>query len=127
MARATVPKRKYQSVWERLKTAVDKRCIVEVHKLIVDRVCKAVVKEKDIDTAFKLANKDDPVQLRIKRLPSAKEKHFMVEFKLRQRFGISAIKKESEIELWKRNANRILDYMTVYGAAKDTVMLGGLY
>lgn len=92
--------RKYQSVWEQLKTAVDKRCTVEVHELIVDRVCKAVVKEKDIDTAFKLANKDDPVQLRMWRSRvAAKPKHFRVEFRLKQRFGLSQIKKESEIEL----------------------------
>ena len=44
--------RKYQPVWEKVKA--DGRCDIAVHRVYHKRVKKAVIKEKDMDLAYKL-------------------------------------------------------------------------
>jgi hypothetical protein len=57
-------------------------------------VVKAVIKEKNEDTAFKIANEISPLKLTIKRIALADKRHVRLEFKLKQRYGLVAIKKE---------------------------------
>ena len=91
--------RKYQAIWERLKRS--QACAVGVHKAIVARVIKAVIKEKYNDTAFRLANANSAelIRLRIKKIKLGDGKHTRVEFRLTQRFGLEDIKTIEEIEL----------------------------
>lgn len=88
--------RKYQQIWLKLKNSNNNVCTVEVHRLIVARVCKAVIKEKDMDVAFKMANEHNPVRLAIKRVPLADKKHVRIEFQLKSR-GLDNIRKEPEL------------------------------
>lgn len=88
--------RKYQPVWNRLKESVNNTCFVQVHKLIVARVVKAVIKEKDKDLVFKMANDKNPCRLAIKRIPLSDGKHIRVEFTLKS-MGLDDIKKEPEL------------------------------
>lgn len=89
--------RKYQPLWNRLKESVTHVCTVEVHRLIVARVVKAVIKEKDMDSIFKMANEKNPVRLAIKRIPLADRKHVRIEFSLVARYGLDEIRKEPEL------------------------------
>lgn len=87
--------RKYQAIWQRLKNSSTLACTVEVHRLIVARVVKAVIKEKDMDVAFKLANEKSPLRLTVERIPLADKRHVRIEFKLKQRYGgLADVKKE---------------------------------
>jgi hypothetical protein len=76
--------RKYQALWDRIKNSESHTCTVEVHRLIVARVVKAVIKEKDVDTVFKMANEKNPAQLAIKRIPLADKKHIRIEFRAQE-------------------------------------------
>lgn len=89
-------KRKYQPLWERLKESPDYTLFVQVHRLIVARVVKAVIKEKDLDLAFKLANKHNPVRLAVETKELADKKHVRIEFRLKSR-GLDDIRKEPEL------------------------------
>lgn len=84
--------RKYQGIWERLKER--NSCTVEVHRLIVARVVKAVIKEKNNDVAFKMANPLDKLYLSIRRIKLADGRNYRIEFKLKQRYGLDDVKKE---------------------------------
>lgn len=89
--------RKYQKIWERLK---DKRtCFVEVHKLISSRVVKAVIKEKDNDAAFKLANSLDKPVIAIKRILLVDRKTVRLEFTLKQRYGLVPLQSPEKVQL----------------------------
>jgi len=88
--------RKYQPVWVRLKESKNHICVVEVHRLIVARVVKAVIKEKDMDLAFKMANEHNPVRLAVRRIPLAGGKQVRIEFELKSR-GLDEIRKEPEL------------------------------
>lgn len=78
-------KRKYQPIWEKIKQ--ERVCHVSVHPLLFARLVKAVVKEKDKDLAFKVANDLDDCYLEILR---DVEKQ-IITFKLKQRVGIADI------------------------------------
>lgn len=91
--------RKYQPLWDKLKNSKDHKCIVEVHRLITSRVVKAVIKEKDQDLAFKMANEKNPVRLVKKIIPLADGKHVRIEFQLKATYGLDVIRKPEEIEL----------------------------
>lgn len=52
-------KRKYEPIWERVKTSEKHSCTVEVEPFLVARVKKAVIKEKSRDFGFKLLNDHD--------------------------------------------------------------------
>jgi hypothetical protein len=71
--------RMYQPIWERLKQK--DRVVLVVEPFMVKRVKKAVIREKDSDTAFKLANKhlQDRFILRFEYLPE--QKHLIVVLK----------------------------------------------
>lgn len=92
-----MPLRKYEPVWMDLKKK--KSCIVQVHRLIAPRVVKAVIKEKNMDVAFKMANDKDRLSLKIRRIELADKKHIRIEFRLVQRFGLVEIRQAEEIEL----------------------------
>ena len=77
--------RKYFPVWKQLKQK--KVCTVSAHPLLFKRIVKGVVKEKDRDSAFKVANDLDSLYLVIQR---DIEKH-TITFKLKQRIGIADI------------------------------------
>jgi len=87
--------RKYQQIWEKLKDRYI--CNVEVHKLIAARVVKAVIKEKNNDVAFKLANSHDKLYLAIQRLRLADGKHIRIEFRLKKRYGLEDVQKEIDL------------------------------
>ena len=77
-----VRKRKYQTVWEKIK--LNGHITLEVAPIFVARVKKAVIKEKDMDLGFKLMNEHD-----IFRLNSFYDKTKMqLKFVLKQRAGI---------------------------------------
>jgi hypothetical protein len=84
--------RRYEPIWERIKS--QHFCAIEVHKLIVSRTVKAVIKEKDRDVAFKMANDKDKLFLAIKRIELADKKHIRIEFRLKQRYGLLPITQE---------------------------------
>lgn len=84
--------RKYEGIWHKLKH--EYKCTLQVHKLIVARVVKAVIKEKDKDLAFKMANDKDKLYLAIKRIELADKKHVRIEFRLKQRYGLVPITEE---------------------------------
>ena len=91
--------RKYQPLWIRLKNSSKGfKCTVEVHRLIVARVVKAVIKEKHMDLSFKLANEANPVRLVVKRIPLADKKHVRIEFSLQPTYGLADIKSEVSME-----------------------------
>lgn len=89
--------RKYQELWDKIKSSESHTCTVEVHRLIVARVTKAVIKEKNQDTAFKMANEKNPVDLKIKRIKLADNKHFRIEFRLKPRYGLDDIRQEPDL------------------------------
>lgn len=78
--------RKYEAIWSRLKQ--HKIVVLEVNPKFFSRVKKAVIKEKDKDTGFKILNEDDPVRLCISWDLEAKK---MV-CRLVQRLGLEEIK-----------------------------------
>jgi hypothetical protein len=84
--------RKYETIWRELK--IKQKCTVQVHKLIVSRVIKGVIKEKDLDVSYKMANDKDKLYLAIKRIPLADNKHVRIEFRLKQRYGLVTITEE---------------------------------
>lgn len=90
--------RKYQQIWQRLKSSKDLTCTVQVHRLIVARVVKAVIKEKDMDAAFKIANEKSPLRLAVERISLADGKHVRIEFKLKQRYGLVDVARELTVE-----------------------------
>lgn len=90
--------RKYQPLWIKLKDSQIHKCTVQVHRLIVARVVKAVIKEKDMDLGFKLANESNPVRLAVKRIPLADKKHVRIEFELKPRYGLADIRNEVTLE-----------------------------
>jgi len=63
---------------------------------VAARVVKAVIKEKDQDTVFKMANESNPVRLAIKRIALADDKHIRLEFSLVSR-GLDDIRTEPEL------------------------------
>ena len=77
--------RKYQPIWNEIKQK--KKCSVSAHPLLFKRIIKAVVKEKDRDLAFKIANDLDSLYLDITR---DEEKH-LITFRLKQRIGIADV------------------------------------
>lgn len=90
--------RKYQPLWDRLKSSTGHKCTVEVHRMIVAKVCKAVIKEKHQDLGFKLANEKNPVRLAVKVIPLADKRHVRIEFVLKATHGLADIKSELELE-----------------------------
>lgn len=74
--------RQYYGPWLLLKKNGSLR--LKVHPALVARVKKAIIKEKDIDLAFKLINDYDPCRL-ITRYNKEKQELFM---ELRQQVGI---------------------------------------
>lgn len=91
----TVP-RKYQPLWDKLKVSDSHSCTVQVHKLITSTVVKAVIKEKNQDVAFKMANERNPVRLVVKTSLLSDKKHNRIEFKLVS-LGLDDIKLEPEL------------------------------
>ena len=89
--------RKYQKIWELIKD--NKRCCVEVHRLIAARVIKAVIKEKDGDVGYKLANPLDKPYLTIDRIQLANKSLVRLEFSLKQRYGIVPLQKPEAVQL----------------------------
>lgn len=73
--------RKYQPIWNRLRD--DKKVAVKVLPTATRRVVKAVIKEKDMDTVFKLENSNDRWWLNYKYTPST----MIMQFWLTQTFG----------------------------------------
>lgn len=90
--------RKYKPLWDKLRSSATHKCTVEVHRLIVARVVKAVIKEKDQDLGFKIANEKNPVRLAVRRLMLADKKHVRVEFELKPRYGLADIRTELALE-----------------------------
>ncbi len=88
-------KRKYQEIWEQLKQ--HSKCSVQVHRAVVARIVKAVIKEKFNDEAFRLANPHDNFRLGKKITILADKKHARIDFILKGTFGLTDLK--SEIDL----------------------------
>jgi len=65
---------------------------VQVNRLIAARVIKAVVKEKYMDTIYRMINPIDTPRLDIKQIPLSDKVHVRIEFRLRQRYGLVDIK-----------------------------------
>lgn len=85
--KATPPKqRKYQSVWERLKSK--QKVTLEVMPAMVARVKKAIIKEKHKDVGFKVMNDHDNFFL---DFSYAKETQRLV-VKLKQTLGLEGVK-----------------------------------
>jgi hypothetical protein len=89
--------RKYQKIWELIKD--NKHCYVEVHSLIASRVVKAVIKEKDGDVGFKLANPLDKPYLAIERITLARKELVRLEFRLKQRYGLVPLQRPEVVQL----------------------------
>lgn len=87
--------RKYEPIWNNIKK--DGSCNVQVHKLISGRTVKAVIKEKNQDLAFKMANDRDKLFLSIRRIKLADNKHIRIEFKLKQTYGLVDVKQEIDL------------------------------
>lgn len=83
-------KRKYSVIWERIK--VKGNCTVEVHPVIVARVKKAVIKEKNNDVGFKLLNDHDHFFLRITVEETSNKAVSKIKFVLKQSLGLEGIK-----------------------------------
>lgn len=77
--------RKYYPVWKKLKEK--KECMLSAHPLLFARIIKGVIKEKDRDVAFKIANDFDSLYLKVER---DADKH-IIKFKLKQRIGLENI------------------------------------
>lgn len=77
---------KYRPIWIKIKKTG--KATVSAHPLLFRRICKAVIKQKDLDLAFKVANDFDSFKLHIHR---DVEKH-QITFVLKQRIGIEDIK-----------------------------------
>jgi hypothetical protein len=91
--------RKYQPLWDRLKdSSKGHRCTVQVHKFLISRVIKAVIKEKNMDLAFKMANEKNPARLVKRIIALADNKHVRIEFELKCTHGLADIKSELELE-----------------------------
>jgi hypothetical protein len=59
-------KRKYQPIWDRLKNKDE--CAIKVANIVLmERVIKAVIKEKDMDKGFQLLNPLEKFRLNIQR------------------------------------------------------------
>jgi hypothetical protein len=67
--------------------------------LIVSRVVKAVIKEKDTDVAFKMANPLDKPYLSMQYDELVDGKTVLITFRLKQRYGLVSLKQPEEIEL----------------------------
>lgn len=83
-------KRAYQDLWETIR---DKEDIIQIecHPKLMNRIIKAVMKEKLNDLAFKLLNTHDSFRLEIKK----DEEKGVVSFKLKAKLGIEDIVKVS--------------------------------
>lgn len=77
--------RKYQEIWERIKRKG--ACSIECHPKMVNRVKKAVIKEKTNDNGFKVINDNDSYRLNILIEPLDATKS-RIEFRLRAKFGL---------------------------------------
>lgn len=97
------PQRKYEPVWNRLK--LNGSIVLQVHRLIAARVVKAVIKEKNQDVSFKMANDKDKLYLAIGRIALSDGKHVRLELRLKQRFGLVDV--EQEIDLGLEKAEKI--------------------
>lgn len=80
-------RRTYQDLWETIREK--RHALVEVHPARIDRVVKAVMKEKSQDYAFKLLNTHDSFRLEIIRDRSKG----VIEFKLKAKYGLEDIVK----------------------------------
>jgi hypothetical protein len=74
--------REYQPIWDRIKRR-DKVTIQVPAAWLISRVVKAVIKEKDMDIAFKAINREK-FRLRVVREPEK----LRVTFHLIQRLGL---------------------------------------
>lgn len=74
--------RLYQPVWEEIKKKG--RAVLSVHPVMAARVKKAVSKEKDMDTGFKVLNDHDHFYLRVSYDKDRKRMTFV----LKQSIGI---------------------------------------
>lgn len=74
--------REYQPVWNKIKETA--KCRLEVPPQLVARVKKAVIKEKNMDSAFKLMNDEDQFRLVI----SYDRKSQVLKFELKQKYGL---------------------------------------
>lgn len=70
--------RKYEIIWTTLKEK--RKVTLEVHPAMVERVKKAVIKEKDMDLAVKLIN--DIEKPRLSFCYSSEKKRLVVELKM---------------------------------------------
>lgn len=84
-----IPKRAYQELWETIRDNNLLPITIECHPELMDRIIKAVMKEKLNDLAFKLMNTHDTFKLEIVR---DREKG-IVSFKLKAKLGIEDIVK----------------------------------
>lgn len=57
--------RKYKVIWDRIKANKNNAITLEVKPSLVARVKKAVIKEKNMDLAFKVLNDHDNFSLKI--------------------------------------------------------------
>lgn len=89
MAQVRKP-RKYLAIWERIKA--EKRCTIKVLPVLVARVKKAVIKEKDMDLGFKLLNSERILQDRIYLDIQYDTMKQHMTFVLRQSIGLEAIR-----------------------------------
>lgn len=87
---AQVNKRKYQDIWERVKTV--RSCTVRVEPFLLARVKKAVIKEKNRDLGFKMLNDHDNFFL---EFSYDREKKYLTT-KLTQTLGLQGVKTEME-------------------------------
>lgn len=78
--------RKYQVIWEKIKK--DKHCTVVAPAIVHARILKAVIKEKYMDSAFKLCNDHDYFYLHT----DSNRKENKIVFTLKQRLGLEGVK-----------------------------------
>lgn len=90
MSNCPPQKRAYQTLWETIRDTPE-FVTIEVHPGLINRVVKAVMKEKYNDLAFKLMNTHDSFRLEI----SKDREKGVVRFKLQARLGIEDIVKVS--------------------------------
>lgn len=77
--------RRYESIWLRLKNSKSDSCRIVVHNIhLLERIKKGVIKEKDMDLAFKLKNETEHWRLEMEYNEQTKE----LVFKLVTRLGI---------------------------------------
>lgn len=70
------PDRMYKVVWDRIKANKNNTVTLEVEPVLVARVKKAVIKEKNMDLAFKVMNDHDNFSLKIEYNKEKKQLHF---------------------------------------------------